>query len=97
PRWSRNGTEIFFVSADGAMSVAEVSTTAGFRVGTRSSLFDLDELGVAYGSNYTGWDVSPDGQRFLFVQFGDLEQATSSQLVIVENFLRDLVARATGG
>jgi len=96
PRWSRSGTEIFYVNADGAMSVAEVSTTSGFRVGLRSSLFDLDELGVAYGSNYTSWDVAPDGQRFLFVQFGDLDQATASQLVVVENFLQDLGARMAG-
>jgi serine/threonine-protein kinase len=96
PRWSRSGTEIFYVNAEGAMSVAEVSTTSGFRVGLRSSLFDLDELGVAYGSNYTSWDVAPDGQRFLFVQFGDLDQATASQLVVVENFLQDLGARMAG-
>jgi eukaryotic-like serine/threonine-protein kinase len=96
PRWSRSGTEIFYVNAEGMMSVAEVSTTAGFRVGARSSLFNLDELGVAYGSNYTSWDVSPDGQRFMFVQFGDLEQAASSQLVIVENFLQDLAGRMRG-
>jgi eukaryotic-like serine/threonine-protein kinase len=96
PRWTRDGREIFYVNADGALSVAEVSTSGGFRVGTRSSLFDLDELGVAYGSNYTSWDVAPDGQRFLFVQFGDLEQAASSQLIIVENFLRDLATRMQG-
>jgi eukaryotic-like serine/threonine-protein kinase len=98
PRWSRSGTEIFYVNADGAQCPSPRSPRPR-RLPRRergAALFDLDQLGVAYGSNYTSWDVSPDGQRFMFVQFGDLEQAASSQLVIVENFLQDLAARMRG-
>ncbi len=96
PRWSRNGREIFYITTDGLMSVAEVSTQAGFRVGQRSGLFDVDERGLAYGSNYTSWDVSPDGQRFVFVQFAGMESAALSQLVVIENFFRELEARLAG-
>jgi serine/threonine-protein kinase len=96
PRWSRNGNEIFYVSADGTMSVAEVSTRAGFRVGQRSGLFSLDDRALYYGSNYTAWDVTPDGQRFVFVQFANLDGAAASQLIIVENFFQDLETRLTG-
>ena len=96
PVWSRRGNEIFYISTDGLMSVAEVSTQGGFRVGQRSSLFNVDERGLAYGSNYTGWDVSPDGDRFVFVQFAGLEGAALNQLVVIENFFRDLESRMTG-
>jgi serine/threonine-protein kinase len=93
PRWSRNGREIFFINRDGQMSVAEVSTTGGFRVGQRSSLFDLDERGIFSAANYTGWDVAVDGQRFLMVQFANIEDTLPSQVVVVENFLTDLERR----
>jgi Tol biopolymer transport system component len=96
PRWSRNGNEIFYVNGDGEMSVAEVSTSGGFRVGVRSSLFDLDELGVAYGSNYASWDVSPDGERFVFAQIANLGTSAATELVVVENFFRDLATRMDG-
>ena len=93
PRWARSGGEIFYVNGDGAMSVAEVSTTGGFRVGQRSSLFSLDGTGLYYGSNYAAWDVAPDGQRFLMVQFADLGESSINQLIVVENFLQDLASR----
>jgi serine/threonine-protein kinase len=93
PRWARSGREIFYVNGDGAMSVAEVSTTGGFRVGQRSSLFSLDGTGLYYGSNYAAWDVAPDGQRFLMVQFADLGESSINQLIVVENFLQDLASR----
>ncbi len=96
PRWSRRGTEIFYISADGMMSVAEVSTQGGFRVGQRSSLFDLDERGLYYGSNYAAWDVTPDGQRFVFVQFAGLDAAAVSELVVIQNFFQELEARTAG-
>ncbi len=93
PRWARDGDEIFYVNDDGEMSVAEVSTNGGFRVGQRASLFDMDSRGIAYGSNYPSWDVSPDGQRFLVVQFLDVEDALASQLIVVENFFEELMER----
>jgi eukaryotic-like serine/threonine-protein kinase len=96
PRWSRGGGEIFFITTDGQMSVAEVSTQGGFRVGQRSTLFNLDERGLYYGSNYTAWDVAPDGERFVFVQFAGLDAAAASELVIIENFFHELEARLAG-
>ncbi len=93
PRWARDGDEIFYVNGDGEMSVAEVSTSGGFRVGQRASLFDMDSRGIAYGSNYPSWDVTPDGQRFLVVQFLDVSDALSSQLIVVENFFEELKER----
>jgi Tol biopolymer transport system component len=96
PRWARNGREIFYINRDGAMSVAEVSTTGGFRVGQRSSLFSLEGTGLYFGSNYASWDVSADGQRFLMVQFANIGEATLNQLIVVENFVADLRRRMAG-
>jgi Tol biopolymer transport system component len=93
PRWARDGSEIFYINDDGEMSVAEVSTNGGFRVGQRVSLFNMDSRGIAYGSNYPSWDVAPDGQRFLVVQFLDVEDALASQLIVVENFFEELKER----
>lgn len=64
PRWSDDGSEIFFVSSDAMWSV-RVEVESRVRVRSPEKLFDLrmDDSGVPI-ANY---DVTPDGQRFLVV------------------------------
>jgi Tol biopolymer transport system component len=68
PRWSGNGKELFYMALDGrsgtVMSV-DVSGNPEFQSGTPKTLFKpqgwiSDRDDAAY------WDVSSDGQKFLF-------------------------------
>ena len=60
PRWSRNSNEIFYRNGTRMMSVAV--QTSPFAAGKAVQLFDVD---YDRGGAVPGYDVSPDGQRFL--------------------------------
>jgi hypothetical protein len=66
PRWRRNGRQLFFHD-DGYLQVVErVGSTTDFRFGPPRRLFPLPfGFQVAGGQHVPGWDVTPDGQRFL--------------------------------
>ena len=59
--WSRDGRELFYVSADGELVVVGVRTSGALEVGTPVTLFRLK------GPTWTSFDVSADGRRFLAV------------------------------
>ena len=40
-----------------------------------------------------GYDVAPDGKRFLFVRGVELSASDPSQLVLIENWSKELVKR----
>jgi Tol biopolymer transport system component len=63
PRWSRDGRQLFYVSAAtfGIMAV-DVDTRAGFQAGTPKRLFTAPPPLLP-----VGWTLAPDGKRFLFV------------------------------
>jgi Tol biopolymer transport system component len=64
PVWRRDGSELFFVAADGQMMSTMVKTTGGeFQSMTPTALFKTRMLGVFGGVHE--FDVSPDGQRVL--------------------------------
>ena len=66
PRWSRDGRELFYLSPEQRIMVAEVSTTPAFEASVPKPLFLARLLfpGVNIRSYY---ELSPDGQRFLLV------------------------------
>ena len=58
PRWRRDGLELFYLSSDGRlMSVPIVRHGADLETGTPVALFTLRST--------SGYEASPDGQRFL--------------------------------
>ena len=65
-RWRRDGRELFFHD-DGYLQVVErVGSTTDFRFGPPRRLFPLPfGFQIAGGLVTPGWDVTPDGQRFL--------------------------------
>jgi Tol biopolymer transport system component/predicted Ser/Thr protein kinase len=80
PRWPRNGKEIFYVSPDQRLMVAEIATKTGsIEVGQVRELFRLASFGL-----YAAYDVSPDGQRFLHPETSD--QRTVQPLTLIENW-----------
>jgi Tol biopolymer transport system component len=62
PRWRADGKELFYSSLDLEQMAVEIDTSKGFRAGAPRRLFMAPPplLNV-------GWDVAPDGKRFLFV------------------------------
>jgi Tol biopolymer transport system component/tRNA A-37 threonylcarbamoyl transferase component Bud32 len=63
PRWSADGSRLFYVSAAtfGMMAV-DVDTRAGFQTGTQRRLFTAPPPLLP-----VGWDLTKDATRFLFV------------------------------
>ena len=85
PRWSRDGKEIFFLSADSTqLMAAQVDgQRTQFVVGKIETLFEASwRLGARYP-----YDVAPDGRIFAATQ---VEQPTPAPITVVVNWLADL-------
>lgn len=84
PRWNRNGKELFFRTGDKMMAV-DVETGAAFRAATPKILFEKAT---------TGYDVAPDGRRFLMLKAAPVTQGgTPSELHVVVNWFEELRRR----
>jgi len=91
PRWSPDGTELFFLnqSDDGDTQILRVSVTgeATFSAGAPEVLFTG---AYPFGAGRPNWDISSDGQRFLLLNLSQEGTATSTSLVVVENWFEEL-------
>ncbi len=98
PLWARNGRELFYVNGARAMvAVPFAANGTTPQLGARNTLFTLrPELYLAAQENYTPFDISPDGQRFLMARQVRESTAPQQPLVVTENWfteLRERVAR----
>ena len=69
-RWSRDGREVFYVTPGGSFVSVPVRTRPTLEVGRPTVLFEISErVGRAGGASHAllGFDVSPDGKRFLAI------------------------------
>jgi serine/threonine-protein kinase len=83
PRWGPGGRELFFFN-EGAIHRATVETRPAFRAGVPAPLFAADLQEDRLGPLY---DVSPDGQRFLFIRPAGPEDALArGYLTVVQNW-----------
>ena len=84
PVWSRDGRELFYIEGDLLKVVPIESTEPALKTGTPRTLFE-----VRYPPNRggAGYDVAPDGQRFVMLQ---LPEATSSHINVVFNWFEEL-------
>ena len=87
PRWARRGKELFYRSGSRMMAV-DVETSPTLRVGKPRVLFET----TTRPGYRQGYDVAPDGSRFLMVKEPP-EQASSDQLHIVVNWFTELQQR----
>ena len=69
------------------MMAVPVGLRPTFTAGTPRILFE-----GRYGStaNFRGYDVSPDGQRFLMVQQKERPAITVADMLLVQNWVEDL-------
>jgi serine/threonine-protein kinase len=92
PLWAHSGTELFYVSADRDMMVAEIQTGPPFSVGQRRVLFRVDAqylMGVVTGY----YDIAADDQRFLMRRLTsgkEDEVGEPNRLVLVQSWFEEL-------
>jgi Tol biopolymer transport system component len=65
PLW-RSNKELFYLRGDLQVTVVDIDTSKGFQASTPQRLFTAPALALTLG-----WDLSPDGKRFLFVAAPD--------------------------
>ena len=78
PLWSRDGKELFYRNSRGDMFAVPVTSGAAFTFGSPKRLFV--GTGMAMQQFYRGYDVHPDGKRFLMVNSGGAD-ATSLEMI----------------
>jgi hypothetical protein len=66
-RWSRDGRELFYLSADRRLVSVPIRTTPSLQLGSPAELFSLKEKDwlTSFGAEDGCFEVSPDGKRFL--------------------------------
>jgi eukaryotic-like serine/threonine-protein kinase len=84
PRWGAGGRELYFISADGSVMVADVHTGARLAVGVPRALFQVPR-------SHGDWAVVSDGSRFLIAM--PTGPDTSAPFTILWNRLAGLRAR----
>ena len=87
PRWSHDGRELFFRQGDAVMAAA-VDSSRVFRAEPPHRLFAGQYSGAG---RETGFDVAPDGWRFVMVKSDDL--STLRRIVVVQNWREELRRR----
>jgi serine/threonine-protein kinase len=82
PAWSSDGRELFFQSGNKLMAAA-IETTPELRAGVPKAFFE---------GPFEGFDVAPDGQRFVLVRVA-YPNLPPRPLVVVPGWLDDLARR----
>ena len=92
PLWSRDGAELFY-RAENKLMVTRVETGGTFDYTTPDTLFDLSSYEFP-GSN-RNYDISPEGERFLFLKTAGNENASDSRpsFVVTLNWFEELRER----
>ena len=87
PRWSRDGRELFYIDYNRDMIAVPVTLQPVFSAGLPKPLFSM----VRYLG--TGFDVSPDGKRFIMSRPVGVAVLKPDELVVVQNFFAELRAK----
>jgi serine/threonine-protein kinase len=90
PVWSSTGRELLYINGKTEMVSAEIPPGATFSVGRQRTLFSVAQL--SRPGPVPSFSLGPDDKRFLMVREG--ETAQQSELIVAENWLQDLKAKA---
>jgi Tol biopolymer transport system component len=92
-RWSANGRELTYRNGDKMMAV-DITTQPAFSAGKPKMLFEGPY--TPSSPNFSYYDVSADGQRFLMLK--PVEQAQGvTQINVVQNWTEELKRRVPAG
>ena len=89
PRWRRDGKELFYFSPDGKLMAADVTEGLRFNASVPRTLFQVPVAQIAHNavaSQVFGWDVAPDGKRFLI----DTATTSTEPVTVVLNWTAEL-------
>jgi eukaryotic-like serine/threonine-protein kinase len=84
PRWRGDGKELFYLSSDGKMMAAPVTTGVHFDAGTPVVLFQSTPRQPVLVYDLFVYDVSRDGQRFVINT--QVRQASTTPMSVVLNW-----------
>jgi serine/threonine-protein kinase len=89
PLWARNGRELFYLDGDGAVMGVQVNAAGGrFRPSSPTKLVEKKYVG---GLANRGYDVSPDGKRFLMVKESTMSEGMMPPtIVVVQHWVEEL-------
>ena len=91
PRWSRDGRELYFVSADDHLMSVAVRTGPAFRAGEPARLFKIPQATRdLVRSWYTPWDVTPDGRFMMVRHAAESSEGSEPPLIVVHNWFAEL-------
>jgi Tol biopolymer transport system component len=87
PHWRRDGKELFFLGGTFDVTAVDISTSndGALRAGIPHKLFSGPPVPLVTRRN--SWEVTPDGQRFLFVT--GQQQTEVVPLTVVVNWLAE--------
>ena len=83
PRWQRDGRAIYYLSPDSKLMEVEVLRGPSFKVGIPKPLFEVRVRTYPDAAGWL-WDITPDGQRFLFNIATD--QRINAPLTVITNW-----------
>jgi Tol biopolymer transport system component len=86
--WNPDGSELFYLAADGPLMVVDIETSPTFSAGNPTVLINGDY--VFLGSNFPSYSVSPDGERFLMLKDASDAAAVPNDIVVVQNWFEEL-------
>jgi eukaryotic-like serine/threonine-protein kinase len=93
PLWSRDGRELFYVTATREMTVVPVAARAGPApaLGEARTLFVLGEdIYLTAREYYTPFDITPDGRRFIMARRLKNPAQGATRLLITLNWFGEL-------
>ena len=94
PLWAKNGKQLFY-RRSGQVWAVDVQSGSGFEAGKPRLLFEKPLY--LTGSPVRGWDISPDGQRFLMVKVEERNPQPITEMIFVENWAEEIKQKAPTG
>ncbi len=86
PLWSRDGRELFYRNGQGEVVAVRVGDGRDFAVGATTVLFSAGDFPRSFV--HRQYDLSPDGQRFLFLR--SVRASREGELVLVQHFAGEI-------
>jgi serine/threonine-protein kinase len=87
PLWARNSKQLFYRWQD-QVWVVDVKTDSGFTTTKPRLIFEKPGYGGSYPTR--GYDLAPDGQRFLMVKLEQRKPTPVTEMIFIENWFEEL-------
>ena len=88
PRWSRDGSELFYRSENWVVAVSVSAEGESFRAGKPQRLFEGPYLSP--GGVSEAFEVTPDGQRFILLRPSEQEAGSYNDVTFIFNWFEEI-------